>query len=247
MERKEEQKADTVGTVSNVTGQYAHLLIDKAVYEIDEDDYLLFEDEEMQKLCLAIYEAAEDEKSRYVYARKGLWMWEDIMNGIANGTYVANQGWMAYLEENPETDLPSSAVERIAAVLVIEHFDRVFYHTLRMMPQGFICTVFFQKSSIYLLCHLITLFVYASALALVIWGYWNKETPRRYPEFLLGCIVVNMLFVFIMTVMFFAMQRYLVYCFGIFYVAYYLMAVQFIRYCCEHRKNQRNVQLWKRG
>lgn len=235
---KAEQKESAAETVSNVTEQYGHLLIDKAVYEIDEDDYLLFDDEELQKLCLAIYEAANNEESRYIYARKGLWMWEDIMNGIANGTHMANEGWVAYLEANPDTDLTSSAVNRIAAVLVAEHLGRIIYHTLRMMPQGFICTVFFQKSSIYLVCHLVVLFVYLSALALVVWGYRKKEIPRQYPEFLLGCIVVNVLFVFIMTIMFFAMQRYLVYCFGIFYVAYYLMVVRFIRYCWEHRRGK---------
>lgn len=226
----------TVETVSNVTDQYGHLLIDKAIYEIDEDDYLLFEDKEMQKLCQAIYEEADSRKNRYVYARKGLWMWEDIMNGIAGGTSVASSGWNAYLEKNPDTYLTYSSINQIAAALILEHLGRIIYHTIRMMPQGFICTVFFQKSSVYLLCHLVVLFVYASALALVIWGYHKKEIPRKYPEFLLGCIVVNVLFVFIMTVMFFAMQRYLIYCFGIFYVSYYLMAAKFVQYFCERRK-----------
>lgn len=212
--------------ISNVVSQYGHLLIDKAFYEIEEDDYLLFEDPQMQELCRAIYEAADAEQGRYVYARDGLWMWEDIMNGIAGGTHVAGLGWAAYLEENPDTTLTYAAVNTIAATLAAKHLGRIVYHTLRMMPPGFICTVFFQKSSIYLLCHIITLIIYASAAALVVWGYRKKEIPRIYPEFLLGCMVVNVLFVLVMTVMFFAMQRYLVYCFGIFYVAYYLMVVK---------------------
>ena len=226
-------------TVSNVTVQYGHLLVDKALYEIDEDDYLLFEEEEMQKLCRKLYEAADSEKSRYIYARKDLWMWEDIMNGIGNGGRIAEKGWAAYLEENPDTYLTYDSINQIAVTLAITHLGRIIYHIFCMMPQGFLCTVFFQKESIYLLCYLITLFVYLSALALVIWGYRKKDIPRQYPEFLLGCIVVNALFVGIITIMFFAMQRYLVYCFGIFYVAYYLMAVKFIQYYYEQRKNRR--------
>ena len=242
VEVEEEQAEPDTAAVSNITDQYGHLLIDKAIYEIDEDDFLLFEDEELQKLCQAIYEAADREKNRYVYARKGLWMWEDIMNGIAGGTHMAEMGWTAYLAENPDTNLTYSAVNQIAAALAFEHLGRIVYHTIRMMPQGFICTVFFQKSSIYLLCHIIVLLIYVSSLAFVIWGYRKKEIPRQYPEFLLGCIVVNILFVLIMTIMFFAMQRYLIYCFGIFYVSYYLMAMKFVQYYCERKKDRQNLK-----
>ena len=234
-----ESNTTAAASVRNVTVQYGHLLVDKAVYEIDEDDYLLFEEEELQKLCRKIYEAADSEKSRYVYARKGLWMWEDIMSGIGNGGHISEMGWAAYLEENPDTYLTYDSINQIAFTLAVRHLGRIIYHTFCMMPQGFLCTVFFQKDSIYLLCYLITLFVYLSALALVIWGYRKKDIPREYPEFLLGCIVVNALFVGIITIMFFAMQRYLVYCFGIFYVAYYLMAVKFVQYYYEQRKNRR--------
>lgn len=216
--------------VANVTDQYGHLIIDKAIYEIDEEDYLLFEDKEVQKLCLAIYRAAEETNGRYAYARKNLWIWEDIMNGIAGGTAVTGRGWEIYREENPDTRLEYTVVNQIAVVLLKAHLGRVVLHTFQMMPQGFICTVFFQKEKIYLLCHLITLFLYVSAIGMVIWGYRQKGIPRIYPEFLLGCVVVNILFVLILCIMFFAMQRYLVYCFGIFYVAYYLMVMQIIKY-----------------
>lgn len=208
---------------SNVTEQYGHLIIDKAVYEIEEDDYLLFEDEEMQQLCMKIYEESNKKQQRYVYARNGLWMWQDIMDGIASGTAIVGTAWDEYLAENPDTTLTYSAINQIASVLLMEHLGRVIYHTLRMMPQGFICTVFFQKEGVYLLCHLITLLIYISAIALVVWGYRRKDLENQYPEFLLGCIVINVCFVLIQSVMFFAMQRYLVYCFGIFYAAYYLI------------------------
>lgn len=229
---KNEKETD----ITNVTDQYSHLVIDKAVYEIDEEDYLLFEDEELQKLCQAIYKAADESGGRYVYARKNLWAWEDIMNGIAGGTATAGKGWGLYLEESPDTHLDYSAVNHISSVLLKAHLGRIVLHTFQMMPQGFICTVFFQKEKIYLLCHLITMFLYISALGMVVWGYRTREIPRMYAEFLLGCIVVNLFFVLILCVMFFAMQRYLVYCFGIFYVAYYLMVVQVIKYYWTGKK-----------
>ena len=223
-------------TSSNMTDQYGHLIIDKVIYEIDEDDYLLFEDEEMQQLCMEIYEESDEKQQRYAYAQNDLWMWQDIMDGIASGTTIVGAAWDRYLAENPDTELTYSAVNQIAAVLLMEHLGRVIYHTLRMMPQGFICTVFFQKEGIYLLCHLITLLIYISAILLVIWGYRRKDLEKQYPEFLLGCIVINVCFVLIQSIMFFAMQRYLVYCFGIFYVAYYLILKEAIRRLWSGRK-----------
>lgn len=228
--------AETEGgsSVSNVADQYGHLVIDKAIYEIDEDDYLLFENEELQKLCQAIYQQADEDRQRYVYMRDNLWRWQDIMNGIGDGTRIASAGWDNYLAENPDTTLTFDAVNQVAATLLFAHIGRVIWHMLCMMPQGFICTVFFQKADIYLFCHLITLFIYVSAILLTIWGYRRKGLSRQYPEFMLGCIVINVLFVVIQSIMFFAMQRYLVYCFGIFYVAYYLIALEFLR-CCRER------------
>lgn len=132
--------------VGNVTKQYGHLIIDKAIYEINEEDYLLFDDNEMKKLCIAIFEEADARKSRYVYAQEGLWKWKDIMEGIASGTSIAISGWTQYYDDNPNTYLTYESVNDIAFVLLKEHFGRVFYHTLCMMPQGFICTVFFKKN-----------------------------------------------------------------------------------------------------
>ena len=229
-----DSSAEEGSSVSNVADQYGHLVIDKAIYEIDEDDYLLFEDVELQKLCQAIYQQADEQQQRYVYMRDNLWRWEDIMNGIGSGTSIVSAGWDDYWAENPDTTLTFDAVYQIAYTLLFAHIGRVIWHTLCMMPQGFICTVFFQKADIYLFCHLITLFIYVSAILLTIWGYRRKGLSRQYPEFMLGCIVINVLFVVIQSIMFFAMQRYLVYCFGIFYVAYYLIALEFLR-CCRER------------
>lgn len=235
--------AETSG--SNMTEQYGHLIIDKAVYEIDEDDYLLFEEEELQKLCMKIYQEADEERQRYVYARNDLWMWQDIMNGIGSGTSIIGAAWNEYLAENPDTGLTYSAINQIAVVLLKEHLGRVIYHTLRMLPQGFICTVFFQKEGVYLLCHLITLVIYVSAIVLAVWGYRRKDLNNQYPEFLLGCIVINICFVLIQSIMYFAMQRYLVYCFGIFYVAYYLTLKEvFNRFWHGRKKGRIKFGFW---
>lgn len=222
------EKKKTVAS-TNITGQFSSVLLDRVLYEMDEEDVLLFDDPEIRQIFQKFYEAAEASKARYVYARKGLWKWKDIMNGVAGGTYTMLDGWAAFKLENPDSELNSNwsqAGNVIAVTLLKKHWPRMLYHTLCMLPQGFICTVFFQKESIYGLCHLYTLMVYLSAGLLTFWGFKRKKIMSKQTEFLFSVLVLNSGMVIIISVIFFGMQRYLIYGFGAFYAAYLLMLEQ---------------------
>lgn len=215
---------------SNVTGQMDSILIDRTFYEMDEEDRKLFEDEEIQALFLEYYEQADLEKARYVYARKGLWKWKDIMNGTAAGTACMYKGWQNYLEKIPDSPFQDWSYcmqvnRQIAVTLMKTHWPRMLYHTLCMLPQGFICTVFFQKEAIYGLCHIYTLLVYVLAIIATVFGFWRGRNVflEERSEFMLGILVLNIGMVVIISVIFFGMQRYLIYGFGLFYGALLLM------------------------
>lgn len=213
---------------SNITRQFNSILIDRTFYEIDLTDAELFEDIEMQALVGKIYEVAEEEKTRYTHAASGLWKWRDIMNGTAAGTKVFSQAWQEYVEENPNSSLINRLGEvstEISVTLLKEHWPRMIYHTLCMLPQGFICTVFFQVESIYALCHLYTLLVYLFAIALTVWGFWKKGSSKK-SELILGALLLNILVVGITCVVFFGQQRYLIYGFGVFYTSLLVMVEQ---------------------
>ena len=115
------------------------------------------------------------------------------------------------------------SLQTIGMALLKEHFGRFLYHTLMMLPQAFICTVFFQIKPIYLLCHLVTLFLYLSALALMIWGYADRKAENQCAEFMALVLGSNLVMIVIISMVFFGQQRYLVYNFGIFYIAYYVL------------------------
>lgn len=225
------QAANFVGrNASNVTGQMGSILIDRTFYEMDQEDIALFKDPETKALFQKFYEQADLEKARYVYARDGLWKWKDIMNGTAAGAACMYRGWLSYLEENPESPFRDwsycmQTTRQIAFALMKKHWPRMIYHTLCMLPQGFICTVFFQKEAIYGLCHLYTLLVYIVAIAITVWGFWEKKRRFREEkcEFMLGILTLNVGMVVIISVIFFGMQRYLIYGFGLFYGALLLM------------------------
>lgn len=213
------------------TSQYMTLIFSRGMYEGDYEDAALFQDEVLRGLYLALYEAVDAEGQRYAYADEGLWMWKDIVGGIGKigGTCI----WIPseyYLENAPEilmsdqfSDIRSSHLLTIGWTLIRAHFGRFLYHTLMLLPQAFISTVFFQFAPLYGLCHLITAFLYLSAIALMIWGYKDALAKREGAEMMSLVLGTNAVMVIVISLVFFGQQRYLVYAFGPFYIAYYLL------------------------
>lgn len=214
-----------------VTSQYVSLIFSRGMYEADREDVYLFEDEVVRGLYHELYMAADAEKQRYAYAQKGLWMWRDIVGGI--GTVGKTCLWVPsqyYAENYPEIVLSDDYNETrnahltlIGITLIKAHFGRFLYHTLMMLPQAFICTVFFQIRPVYLLCHLITLFLYLTALALMTWGFIDRKADHKCAELIGVVLGSNVVMVVVISLVFFGQQRYLVYNFGAFYIAYYLL------------------------
>lgn len=211
--------------------QYESLIFSRGMYEADREDVELFEDEVVRGLYVALYEAVDAEGERYVYARNGLWMWQDIVGGVGqvgktclwipSAYYAAN--YPEIITSDHFTETCNEHMMLVGITLLKKHFGRFLYHTLMMLPQAFICTVFFQIKPIYLLCHLVTLFLYLMALALMVWGYADRKVSNKYAEFMALVLGSNVVMVVIISLVFFGQQRYLVYNFGIFYTACYLL------------------------
>lgn len=213
------------------TSQYVTLIFSRGMYEADREDEFLFDDEAVRSIYLASYEAVDAEKQRYAYAKKGLWMWQDIVGGIGQiGKTCFSIPTTYYVENDPELVLSdhyaatrNAHLTTIGLSLLKAHFSRFLYHTLMMLPQAFICTVFFQIKPIYLLCHLVTLFLYLSAFVLMVWGFADKKADKKCAEFMALVLGSNVVMVIVISLVFFGQQRYLVYNFGTFYIAYYLL------------------------
>lgn len=235
-ETTEAQEAEQDGRVRQqiTTSQYISLIFSRGMYEADYEDYQLFEEEQLQKLYLSLYKKVDKAQYRYPYAETGLWMWKDIVGGIGSvGKLCFYEQNNFYQEEYSELTYDSSysSVRNhnqlvIGMTLLKAHFGRFLYHTLMLLPQAFICTVFFQIERIYLLCHLITLFLYVSAVALMIFAYKSKKIDNAYWEMMCSVLGTNFILVLVISLIFFGQQRYLVYQFGIFYIAYFLILLQ---------------------
>lgn len=227
-ERQEEKKAQERPV--NIS-QYTSLILSRGMYEADAEDIWLFEDEMLQDLYEVCYEAVDQERQRYAYEQKGLWIWKDIVGGIGRTGKTCLSAGVPYLREyypevyeSDEFNMVwNRSLQTIGIELLKAHFGRFLYHTFMLLPQAFICTVFFQIAPIYLLCHLITLFLYLSAAALMIWGYMDRKVSESSAEFMALVLGTNLVLVIVTSLVFFGQQRYLVYAFGMFYIAYYVL------------------------
>ncbi len=231
------ENADTLHVVAEedtaVASQYTSLIFSRGMYEADYEDYHLFRDEQMKELFLFFYETADREGCLYTYAHPGLWMWKDIVGGIGSvgsKCFYAQEEYYAarpeLLQGQNQRVVKNANWMTIGLTLIREHWGRLLYHTLMMLPQAFICTVFFQIARIYLLCHLVTLFLYLSAVGLMIWAYLDKKVDRAYAEFMSAVLGTNLVMIVVISLVFFGQQRYLVYNFGIFYMIYFLLLLQ---------------------
>lgn len=201
--------------------QFTSVLMIRGFYEVDYEDKELFDTPEMQEIFERVYHAVDEEQYRYVYARRDLYMWRDLVCDRI-GT-VAYREIGEYAEQHPETDINArEIVQKLGCTVLFKHFDRYLYHNVRLMISGFIAAVFWQIEPIYLLCHFITLFLYLYALTGSILCLKRKKNCRE-AEFMLT--VVSFIFILIVAVnlIFYGMQRYVVYAMGIFYCAAYLL------------------------
>ena len=216
------------------TSQYLTLIFSKGMYEADHEDADLFQDETLKGLYLALYDVVDAKQERYVYAREGLWMWRDIVGSVGKiGRSCIFTPSEYYVEHAPEIirseefgEIRYSHLQTIGLTLIKAHFGRFLYHILMLLPQAFISTIFFQYAPLYLLCHLVTAFLYLSATALVIWGYADQRTRKEGAEMMALVLGTNVVTVLIISLVFFGQQRYLVYAFGPFYIAYYCLLRQ---------------------
>ncbi len=201
--------------------QMTHLIIIRGLFEADEEDVILFETPEMQEIFRRVYDEVDKRQYRYEYAEPGLYMWKNLVKDkIAN---VAVETIGNYLSENPEIHIDKEEVMReLGMKVLLKHFDRYLYHSIRLMIVGFISSVFFQIEKIYLLCHLITLFLFVFS----IWGmlycikYKGEKNVVVFAGMAVGfiCLLVG-----VITLVFVPLQRYMVYAMGIFYCSLYLL------------------------
>lgn len=220
-QKKEPVTPTAPSTAENMT-QMNSLLMIRGFYEADEEDAALFDTAQMQEIFRRVFRAVDEKGYRYVYARRGLYMWKDLVcDRIIQTSYAEVH---AYLRENPEVKLnPREVITELGWKVLWKHFDRYLYHTIRIMISAFIASVFWQVEKIYLLCHIITLLLYIAAIGGSILCLKNGGS-KKVAAFTLTTVGFIFIMVSVICAVFMGTQRYMAYAMGIFYGSMYLLA-----------------------
>lgn len=217
-------EADQSAIMRANTSQFGSAVIVRGFFEADAEDVRYYKTKEMQDIFLKTYEKCDEKGYSYRYVGSGLWMWEDLTKPYIYD--VVSEAISEYCEENGTTELYAKQTQiklQLGITEIFAHPVRFMYHSFRLMIPGFISCVFFNIEGIYLLCHIITLFLYVSALVMAVVSIKNKRCDSRTGIFMLLVVTGCIIFVGITNMIFFGMQRYFLYQMGIFYCAYYLV------------------------
>lgn len=213
----ETEKIEYKETMSQLTS----LITIRGFYEADEEDAALFDTVEMQEIFREVYAAVDEMQYRYEYARPGLYMWRDLVKDKIGA--VAYDAITTYLSDHPDVNIDRKAVLReLGMKVLLRHFDRYLYHSIRLAIPGFISSIFFQIEKIYWLCHLITLFLFGIEIFGILYCLKNNG-ERKTVLFASATVGFIFLMVIIIDLVFIGTQRYLVYAMGIFYCSLYLL------------------------
>lgn len=213
--------------VENSASQFNTVIMARGFYEADKEDVELFNDDMMQEIFLRTYELADENGRRYEHAKPGLYMWQDLVYDRMN--LFALQAIDEYDENHPDKRARSEAsvIFELGIKILLEHFDRYLYHSIRLMMPSFIATVFFQIEPVYLLCHFTALFIYLFAIAgSVFVGRMGGD--RNVVVFSISIVSILLVMVVMVNLLFIGLQRYMVYGMGIFYCAMYLLCKEML-------------------
>ena len=107
-------------------------------------------------------------------------------------------------------------------VLLKKNWGRYLITSFQLMPSGFVASVLFQKEGFYVLCHIGTLLLYLAAIGIVVLFYIRRDLDNRIAETVLlisGTAIMNVVST---NLILFGLQRYMVYTYGMFYMAMFL-------------------------
>lgn len=225
-----EKEPENASSTRSETSQFTAIIMSRGFYEAEREDVALFDDAMMQEIFTRAYELADENKHLYQYATPGLYMWQDLVyDGMRRYAKQAIEEYDVKYPGARERDV-DSIVRELGLRVLIKHFDRYLYHTVRLMIPSFIASVFFQIQPIYLLCHFVTLILYLLAIAGSIILY-KKKGNKDSVELMVTTLGVIVIMVIIVNLVFMGLQRYVVYGMGIFYCAMYLLGKELLKSC----------------
>ena len=179
--------------------------------------------EEYRELYDLIYEEVEKREQRKPYFRKNLWRWEDIANSTNENTKMLPPIISEYCDRSDsELGNNEEILSYMTAVLLTHHIMDYLGMTIILCMQSLVVSIFIQPAKIYTFCWIVAFIIYGGAVCLLIYSKkMNCCSKYRIPIVVTGVTLLGN--VIITNLFFYGQQRYVVYCFGFFYISLFLL------------------------
>lgn len=205
--------------------QVAGALAIRGVFEMDADDYQMF-DAEWRDVIKEIYEKCYEEGYTYAQADNSWTGWKtlkhDEINAVFN-TYMmeyVRQAWPEYglLQQQ---QIVSRIKLEVSLKIIGKHWTRFGYHCLVQIIPSYIRSVFFVNAKIYVPCLIFSIMAYGSII--LMWIYLQKtQLNRACAIYIMASLVDCIAFVSVISIVFITSNRYYSYNITPFWCAYYI-------------------------
>jgi len=206
--------------------QIARMIFMRGMYLADEEDVRLFSKKPVISYYKLVWNELDKNYLLYKYNPGGLYGWEHIADTRIYDTSLSavHEGSMDSSEEGYIWENINSVLIELGIREILCHPFRFAYYSFILSVPGFISTVFFNIKKYYILCHFYTMLIYLFGVitGIILLGKKNSSNRRDAGLFITYCIMCNCIFVAIVNLVFFSMQRYFLYVFGAFYCALYI-------------------------
>lgn len=191
---------------------------------VEEDDEALFDGHE-----LLIYRALHDEvmtsKTNAATFRTGLRGWEDIANASNENTKIARnvvqEYYTTYMSDRIDEGI-DKLIASISGELLREHYVEYWSMTFILCLESLVLSIFIQPSAIFTLCNIVAMLLYIFSVMLFVRIIRTKKDIDISIPYIITMMVL-VANVVITNLLFYGMQRYIVYTFGYFYLSLILI------------------------
>ena len=223
----------SIGKVVELSGwnQLTDAVMGRVLCAIDKEDRMLFQEDEQEVFDL-LYDTIEHSENRYPHFREGVWKWEDIMDATNENTLMYRETiYTYYLDSGSETAEKDviRCINSVVSKLFYHHLDDYFMMSMHLFLQSFVVAIFIHPSAIFLLCYYIAILLYLLAIGLLWYANCKIKLDLKYSIPLLFTLLMIVSIVVITNIVFYGLQRYVVYAFGSFYVSCLILVLGLVR------------------
>lgn len=214
---------------TNIGSQFSIAISGRVMCLMEYEDRELFEGE-IQEVYDALYMNADKGEHLAKYFRTDSWRSYDIAlhtnENTKEGLRVIREFYHDKYPQEVEGKYNYKSymdMNSIVVTLLCSHILDYIIMSIQLMTQSFVASVFIQPDAIRNLCYIIAFLIYMGTFGTIYYENRRLKVERKY------IIPISITLVFLVTnvvltnIVFYGLQRYVIYTFGMFYISWFIM------------------------